>query len=102
MMPALVHVLWVAAPWYVDGDAQCPGDGSDAAPFCTLQGAFDNDALAAGDEILVRTAAAPYEGARIGGTDAPASISGTTDEPIVLQPDAGHSPVLTGGIELYG
>jgi hypothetical protein len=103
MLPAiaLAPALLVFAPWYVDGDARCPGDGSDGAPFCTVQGAFDNAALAPGDEILLRTAAVPYEGARIGDNGAPPAVSGTAEQPIVMRPDDGHSPVLAGALAIH-
>ncbi len=99
MTPIVVALaLTLAAPWYVDGDARCPGDGSDGAPFCTVQRAFDNPALAAGDEIRLRTAALPYAGARIGDADGTAPVSGTAAAPIVLRPDDGHGPVVAGTI----
>ena len=37
--------------WFVDAGAPCPGDGSLAHPFCTLQGAID--AASDGDTIHV-------------------------------------------------
>lgn len=98
MFPAAIVVLALAAPWYVDGDARCPGDGSDTAPFCAVQGAFDNEALAAGDEILVRAAAVPYAGARIG--DVSPRVSGTAEAPITLRADDGHSPIIAGEISI--
>lgn len=40
-----------AGTWHVDAAAACPGTGSPATPFCTIQAALD--AAAPGDEILV-------------------------------------------------
>lgn len=94
-MPSLSWAawLWLAAPWYVDGDAgACPGEGSDAAPYCTIQDAFDNPALAGGDEVLVREAAAAYAGAEVNDVD------GSPAAPIVLRPDDRHAPILAGTI----
>lgn len=80
---------------YVDGDATaCPGDGSDATPFCTLQDALDDPSLAAGVHIRVRTAAGPYAGADASGID------GEADAPIVLEPDDGHTPIIAGRVSL--
>ncbi len=94
---AVAGLIWLATPWYVDGDASaCPGEGSDAAPYCTIQEAFDNPALAAGDEILVRDAATPYGSAEIYGQD------GTSADPIVLRPDEGHAPIVGGRLEIGG
>ena len=96
MVGVLALLGGVAAAWYVDGDAtRCPGDGSDAAPFCTIQEAFDNPELAPGDEILVRDAAVPYAGGMVNGVD------GQIDSPIVIRPDDGHAPIIGGtGLEV--
>ena len=56
-LPGLL-LLALAAPatagtiWHVDATAACPGTGSHATPFCTIQAALD--AAAPGDEILVQ------------------------------------------------
>lgn len=87
--------LWLAATWRVDGDATaCPGDGSEDTPFCTLQDAFDNPALAGGDEIVVRDAATAYAGGEV------TSVDGSAGAPIVLRPDDGHAPRIGGMVEL--
>jgi hypothetical protein len=84
--------LLFAAQWYVDGDAEnCSTKGE---PFCTLQEAFDNAELAAGDEILVRDAATPYDGAVV------IDVDGTEDSPVVLRPDDGHTPIFGGTIQI--
>ena len=54
---SLLLLMGLAAPamagttWHVDGSAPCPGDGSLAAPFCTIQAALV--VAVSGDEILV-------------------------------------------------
>ncbi|MEM6993520.1 MAG: hypothetical protein AAF721_23600 [Myxococcota bacterium] len=91
----LAPLVWACDPTanptrilYVDGDETCPGDGTDETPFCDLNAAFDAD-LEPGDAIRVRTAADPYELASTAG-----SASGTSDAPIVIESDCGHTPVV--------
>jgi hypothetical protein len=83
----------IAATWYVDGNAADCSTGP-TEPFCTLQEAFDNPALAPGDEILLRDAATPYGGGEVAGID------GSAAAPIVLRPDDGHAPIVGGRIQL--
>lgn len=88
--------LWFAAPAYVDGDAECPGDGSSEAPYCSLQAVLDNDPFEPGTEYLLRDTEVPYtlESDRVTFNDR----DGTSDEPLVIGPDVGHSPILRHGI----
>jgi len=93
MVPAAwIAALWLGAPVYIDGDVGCPGDGSDASPFCSLQAALDAGPLDAGDELLFRDADDPYEAA--GAVVEVVNRDGTSDDPLVLAADEGHTPVL--------
>lgn len=89
--------MTLAMPLYIDGDERCPGQGTDAAPYCSLQAAIDAG-VGPGDELLVRDAAAPYTDDD-GMVDAD-GLDGTADAPIVVRPDDGHAPVLSLGISL--
>jgi hypothetical protein len=86
---------------YVYGDNSCPGAGTDADPYCSIQNAFDN--VAAGDTIRIRDASSPYD------EHAVATTTGTEGNIITLEPDIGHNPTIrytdtgnsnTGAIEI--
>lgn len=87
--------LWFGAPVYVDGDADCPGDGSSQTPYCSLQAARDNDPFEPGTTFRLRDAEVPYthESDVVGFNQ-----DGTEDDPFVLEPDIGHSPILRHGL----
>ncbi|MCA9710681.1 MAG: right-handed parallel beta-helix repeat-containing protein, partial [Myxococcales bacterium] len=95
-----------ASVLYVDGDAhaeappdQCPGDGSDASPFRSLDCAFASGAVRAGTAIQLRDAATPYAGVDSADHALP---SGAALDPIVIEPAPGHAPILTGPLALHG
>jgi Right handed beta helix region len=75
-----------AAILYVDKDNTCPGAGTSASPYCSIQSAFN--AAVAGDIVRIRDSATPYDGTFR------AVNSGTTNNPIVVEPDVGHNPIL--------
>ena len=83
----------LAAPVYIDGDATCPGAGTNDDPYCSLGDAVAQHELEPGDELLVRDAAEPYDGERV-----EIVASGTDESPLVLAPDEGHSPVIQHAI----
>ena len=77
-----------AAMIYVDRDHPCPGTGSSASPYCTIQRAFEHPPLGPGDVIRIRESATPYdERATLG-------VSGLEGNPVIIEPDAGHAPVI--------
>jgi parallel beta-helix repeat protein len=100
----LLSIFWLtasqAASIYVDKDNPCPGSGTSSSPYCSIQMAFN--AVAAGDQILIRDAASAYN------ENAILRTSGTASSPITIRPDSGHNPnitlvsprALTGAIEL--
>jgi hypothetical protein len=75
-----------AAIIYVDKDNPCPGAGTDANPYCSIQRAFN--VAVAGDRIRIRDSATPYD------ESATAQNSGTSGNPITVEPDIGHHPIL--------
>ena len=75
-----------AAILYVDKDNGCPGTGTSQAPYCRIQNAFN--AASAGDTIRIRDSATPYD------ESATATRSGTSGNPIIVEPDAGNNPTL--------
>ncbi len=99
MLSWVAHCLVVAAPVYIDGDAEvCPGEGTDAAPYCSLRDAVAQHTFEAGDELLLRDAAQPYD-------DELVEIffrSGTAELPLVLAADAGHSPLIRHPVRFFG
>lgn len=91
-----VAALTVAAQWHVDGDARCEaGDGSERAPYCEIQAAFDGAALAPGDEIIIHEAATLYGEASV------ADVDGEADAAIVIRPATGEAPILGGGLSIF-
>ncbi|MEM9454176.1 MAG: right-handed parallel beta-helix repeat-containing protein [Myxococcota bacterium] len=98
--------LRAATVLYVDGDAhagdppdQCPGDGSDASPFRSIDCAFASGTIRAGTTLQLRDSEIPYAGAD---SAAHALPSGTEANPIVIEPAPGHAPILTGPLTLAG
>jgi hypothetical protein len=83
--------LWApavhSATIYVDGDNSCPGSGTSASAYCSVQLAFNN--VSAGDRILIRDAAIPYNESAV------LSKSGTASAPITISNDGGHNPNIT-------
>ena len=95
-----------ATTLYVDGDAhagdppdQCPGDGSDASPFRSIDCAFASGTIRAGTTLQLRDSDIPYAGAN---SAAHALPSGTETDPIVIEPAPGHAPIITGPVTLAG
>jgi hypothetical protein len=94
-----MHVTAHAAILYVDKDYACPGNGSSATPYCSIQNAFN--VVNAGDTIRIRDSATPYD------ENAILTRSGTSSGRILIEPDSGHNPILrlsgstlTGAIDL--
>jgi hypothetical protein len=46
--------------FWVDGDAECPGNGTEKAPFCLIQDAIDSVGNGASAIVIVAEASAPY------------------------------------------
>lgn len=95
-----------ASVLYVDADAsagvppdECPGDGSEASPFRSIDCAFASGAIRAGTSIQLRDADIPYEGADSAGH---ALTSGGLSDPVVIEPAPGHAPILVGTLALDG
>src|SRR5262245_45378677 len=82
-----------AAVLYVNNSAACPGNGSSATPYCSIQDAFD--AANAGDNIRIRTGSGAYAGA-----STPSGRSGTSASPIIVEPDTGANPNITAEIDI--
>jgi hypothetical protein len=79
-MPAQAAIL------YVDKDNACPGSGTSASPYCSIQNAVN--AVNSGDTIRIRDSATPYN------ETIQTSKSGTSGSPITVEPDTGHKPIL--------
>lgn len=92
LLPSLAH----ASDWFVDRDAACPGQGTDAEPFCSITEAF-GPTLAPGDTILLRESDTPYPA-----QDWSQAPDGTAAAPITLQPEPGHAPIIAGRLLLDG
>jgi hypothetical protein len=75
-----------AAILYVDKDNSCPGAGTDANPYCSIQNAFN--VVNPGDTIRIRDSASPYD------QSANLTRSGTAGTPIIIEPDVGHNPTI--------
>jgi hypothetical protein len=75
-----------AAILYVDKDNPCPGSGTSATPYCSIQNAVS--AVNAGDTIRIRDAASAYS------ETIQTSKSGLSGSPITVEPDIGHNPIL--------
>lgn len=85
----------------VDGDAHrgeppdsCPGDGSEASPFRSLQCAFDSGAVRADATLELRDSATPYDGATTQGLGLPSGVT--------MEAAPGHAPILVGPLTLSG
>ncbi|WP_420126466.1 beta strand repeat-containing protein [Longimicrobium sp.] len=85
--------------WYVD-NAAAPGDGRDASPFNTLAEA--EAVSTAGETILIRTGAAPYDGGitlktaqSLTGQGVPANVTATLNGQTVVLLAAGAAPTVT-------
>ena len=85
-----ISVSWLtniqAATFYVGKDNACPGIGTSANPYCSIQNAFNK--VAAGDTIRIRDAGTPYSESAV------LTTSGTQFNPIIIESDSGHSPTL--------
>lgn len=84
---------------YVHGDSSCPGDGSDQAPYCSIQASVDQ--AQCGDVIRLRPTMQPYtEQVTITGPSCPAST------PVFLEPERQHEiawqPRRTPRNDVYG
>lgn len=88
----LVPGLANAEDRHVDADAACPGDGSAGAPFCELMPGLE--AAQPGDRILIHEADGSYPGFTV--TEGVAS--GTSADPIVLEPAPGEAPIIGGAL----
>ena len=75
-----------AAIIYVDKDNSCPGSGTSASPYCSIQNAVY--LVNAGDTIRIRDAATPYNETIL------TTRSGRSGAPITVEPDVGHNPTL--------
>jgi hypothetical protein len=75
-----------AAIIYVDKDNACPGTGTSQNPYCRIQNAFN--AVSAGETIRIRDSATLYD------ENAITTASGTAANPITIEPDLGHQPIL--------
>ena len=75
-----------AAIIYVDKDNACPGSGTAASPYCSIQNAFD--LVNAGDTIRIRDAASPYDANSV------LTRSGSNSNPITIEPDTGNAPTI--------
>ncbi len=73
--------------WYVSKDYVGTQTGSSDQPFNTIQAACD--VVNPGESIRIRTSAAPY--------DATTTVtrSGSIAGQIIIEPDIGHTPILT-------
>ena len=80
------------ATLYVDKDNSCPGSGTTGSPYCSIQNAFD--VVNAGDSIRIRDAASNYT------TNSTLSRSGTSANPIIIEPDTGHNPNLVMQLDI--
>jgi hypothetical protein len=84
-----------AKVWYVHKDSKCPGMGTSTSPFCKIQ--IGVDAAQPGDVIKIR------ESERVYNEMVNLTKSGSPGNPIVLEADSGHRPVLTAsapGLEM--
>ena len=75
-----------AKEWHVHKDSPCPGIGTSASPFCKIQ--MGVEAAQAGDVIKIRESKTSYSEL------VHLTKSGSPGDPIVLEADAGHRPVL--------
>ncbi len=75
-----------AAIIYVDKDNSCPGSGTSGSPYCSIQNAFNN--VKAGDSILIRDGATPYN------ENAILTTTGTSGNVITITTDSGHNPII--------
>ncbi len=72
---------------YVSKDSPCPGNGTSASPYCSIQRAFN--VTVAGDTIRIRQSATPYD------ESVTAMSSGTSTAPITVESDIGQVPIWT-------
>ena len=84
--------LWLVgsaqgATIYVDKDSGCPCSVNTGDPYCTIASAVFGGA--AGDIIRIRNAASAYDEA------VTPNASGTLANLIIIEPDTGHTPILT-------
>jgi len=90
----IFFLLWStavnAAIIYVDKDNSCPGNGSTAGPYCSIQNGLNHPGLRAGDTIRIRDSAMPYTENAV----TPSGLDGTAANPIVIEPDVGNNPIL--------
>jgi len=75
-----------AAVIYVGKDHSCPGSGTSASPYCSIQNAFNK--VRAGDTILIRDGATPYN------ENAILTTTGTSGSVITITKDSGHNPTI--------
>jgi len=86
--------------FHVDADAAtegCVGDGSEAAPFGTIECAFAAGGFGPGDRIVLHDAAVPYTGASTAGLGLQ---SGTATAPVVIEPAPGAAPIVTSSLAI--
>lgn len=78
-----------AADIFVDNSAGCPGSGTTGSPYCSIHNAFSAPP-SAGDHIKIRTGTGTYEHTSI----ALLTASGSSGNPIVIEPDTGASFII--------
>ena len=90
----IFFLLWPtaanAAIIYVDKDNPCPGNGSTASPYCSIQNGLNHPHLKPGDTIRIRDSLSPYNENAV----TPTGLDGTAANPIVIEPDIGNHPTL--------
>jgi hypothetical protein len=100
MGKAAMKLLWIVAfflflavpsnatIYYVRQGALCPGNGGTSSEYCSIQNGI-NRSLGPGDRIRVRNGTYNEVATRNGGAN------GTLANPIVIEPDENHNPVLS-------
>ena len=78
------------ANWFVDNTNTPPGTGTSGDPYSSIQNAFNNGALAAGDHIKIRTGSGTYS------ESATITKSGAVGNPIIIEPDTANTPNIVG------
>lgn len=80
----LAASLAQAATIYVDKDVSCPSSGG---VYCSIQNGL-NAVTGGGDIVRIRDAASAYD------ENATLSTSGSSGNPVIIEPDTGHNPTL--------
>jgi hypothetical protein len=78
---------------YVNNTTSCPGSGTSAVPYCTIQNAFNH--AAPGQDIRIQNRGTTYNEADT------LSTSGTSANPIVIESDnSANPPTLTNTVDV--